>query len=243
MNIDILIPLYVDHEDRITNLKNVIKTLREYGVESIHVREYYKDSPKYDGSNCSYSSVELTEDNFNKMRCVNEMVKDCSHDNLAVYDVDVIVLPKDLKQSIDMLSNGFDFVYPYNGEFYNIPKPLIDGFLNERKIDLAKCELCNPNSYGGCVIFKKSVFIEGGMCNPNFKNVGFDDNEIQMRFYRLGYKMGRTSSPILHLDHYRSETSVEKSPHLNYNMGIYNHICRVPVEILKEEIKSWHDKG
>lgn len=242
MNIDILIPLYVDHEDRLDNLKIIIKTLKEYGIDSIHVREYYKEEAQYDGADCNYSSVKLTEDNFNKMRCVNEMVGDCKHDALAIYDVDVIIFKKDIKLSLEMLKEDCDFVYPYNGKFYNIPKIHIQKFLNTRKIDLNDCELCNPNSYGGCVIFNKKIFIEGGMCNPNFKNVGFDDNEIQLRFERLGYIMGRTDSPLLHLDHYRSETSVEKSPHLDYNMGIYNHIRTCPIDKLRSEIKSWHDK-
>lgn len=239
MNIDILIPLYVDHEDRIINLKRVLKILTGYGITSIYVREYYKDSPKYTGEDCIYSSVEMQDDVFNKMKCINEMVEQCKQNALAIYDVDVIILKKDIMQSLEMLNNGYEFVFPYNGEFYNIPKTHIDKFLNEGIINLDDCELANPNSYGGCVIFKRGVFIEGGMCNPNFKNVGFDDNEIQMRFYRLGYKMGRTSSPLLHLEHYRSETSVEKSPHLNYNMGIYNHICNVPIDILKQEISTW----
>ena len=240
MNIDILIPLYVDHKDRLTNLKRILKILKEYGIESIHVREYYKETPQYNGEDCIYSSVKLEEDNFNKMRCVNEMVEDCKHDALAIYDVDVILFKGDIKQSIEMLKEGYDFVYPYNGQFFNIPKKHTDKFLVERKIDLNDYELANPNSYGGCVIFNREIFFEGGMCNPNFKNVGFDDNEIQLRFERLGYKMGRTQNPLLHLDHHRSETSVEKNYYLPHNSYIYDFIKTCPIEKLREEIKSWH---
>lgn len=240
MNIDILIPLYVDHEDRIANLKNVIYVLNSYGIDSIYVREYYKDIPKFDGNGCHFTSVKMEDDNFNKMKCVNEMANQCSKPYLAVYDVDVIVLKKDLYDSIQMLESGFDVVYPYDGKFFNIPKPLIYDFIRNRKLNLEDCELCNPNSWGGCVIYQRDVFIEGGKCNPNFKNVGFDDNELYVRFSRLGYKVGRTKNPILHLDHFRSETSVEHSIHLQHNMDIYNNICVMSIDKMKEEIKSWY---
>lgn len=239
MNIDILIPLYVDHEDRISNLERVITILKSYGIDSIYVREYYKTNSKYSGDGCNYSSVCLQDDNFNKMKCVNEMVDICSNPFLAVYDVDVVVFKRDLLDAIQMLETNYNVIYPYNGQFLNIPKPLIDSFMSERTVNPDKCELCNPNSYGGCVIYKREAFIEGGKCNPNFKNVGFDDNELFIRFQKLGYKIGRTTNPILHLDHHRSETSVEHSVYLQHNMSIYNHICSVSVDELREEIKTW----
>lgn len=239
MNIDFLIPLYVEHEDRLTNITNVISILKSYGANSIHVREYYKNYPKFNGEGCSYTSVQLVEDNFNKMQCINEMVELCSKPYLSIYDADVVVFKKDLIQAISLLDSGVDVVYPYNGQFLSIPKKMISDFVKTYKIDLEKCELANPNSYGGCVIYKRSVFEEGGKCNPKFKNVGFDDNELYIRFSRLGYNIQRTSGPLLHMEHFRSETSVEHSIFLNHNMQIYNSICTMPIEKLKEEIKSW----
>lgn len=240
MNIDILMPLYVEHEDRLTNINHVLSILKSYGLTSIYVREYYKDTPKFNGDCCNYTSVKLDDDNFNKMKCINEMLDLCSNPYISIYDVDVIIFKKDLLQSIEMLESGYDVVYPYDGKFLSIPKALISDFIKTRKIDFDKLELANPNSWGGCVIYKRDSFIEGGKCNPNFKNVGFDDNELSVRFSRLGYNVGRTQNPLLHLEHHRSETSVEHSAYISHNMAIYNHICSVPIDKLRDEIKSWH---
>lgn len=239
---DILIPLYEDHKDRIFNLKFVIQNLKSYGFDNIHVREIHSNDKSGNtfiaGGVKKYSREIVDSDNFNKMKCINDMISECGGDCIAIWDVDVFFPRSNIENAMRLLYEGSDVVYPYDGEFYNIPK---DEFCNldSGNVDLSKCELCNENSYGGSVFFNKKSFIEGGMCNPNFKNVGFDDNEIFVRFHKLGYDIQRTSGPLLHLDHFRSETSVEKSEFLNDNMAEYNRICGMNKEQLEEEIKTW----
>lgn len=241
--VDILIPLYVDHPDRIWNLYFVVDKLKSFGFSNIYIRNYTDDDNirftlNWDDS-VYYSHYHLKDfDNFNKMQCINEMVDMCDSKYLAIWDVDVIFPKSNLLQTLELLKNGADVVYPYDGRFYNVPKTKFED-LDEGQINLDECELWNPNSFGGAVFFNRDSFIEGGKCNPNFKNVGFDDNEIEMRFRRLGYNIQRANGPLLHLEHFRSETSVEQSPYLNYNMAIYNHIANCPIEELKEEIKTW----
>lgn len=241
--VDILIPLYVDHPDRIWNLYFVVDKLKSFGFSNIFIRNYTDDnnirfSLNWDDS-VKYSHHHLKDfDNFNKMKCVNEMVDMCESKYLAIYDVDVIFPKKNLLQTLQLLKDGADVVYPYDGHFYNVPKTKFED-LDKGQINLDDCELCNPGSYGGAVFYNRKSFIEGGKCNPNFKNVGFDDNELYVRFAKLGYDVRRTEGPLLHLDHYRSETSVEQSPFLNHNMQIYNNICAMSKEQLLEEIKTW----
>jgi hypothetical protein len=240
---DILIPLYVDHPDRINNIKFAIKYLKDYGFSNIYVREYYiSRSPEYELCELigdKFSSVFIENfDNFNKMQCVNELAKLSNSKYLAIWDCDVVFPKSNLNEALQMLENGSDVVYPYDGRFYNVLKSDHE-ILKQGMVNLEHCELCNPNSWGGAVFFKRDVFEEGGRCNPRFKNVGFDDNEIRIRFAKLGYGIDRTSGVLLHLDHHRSETSVEHSQYLNYNMGIYNHIMSLTPEQLKEEIKNW----
>jgi hypothetical protein len=240
-NIDFLMPIYVDHEDRLINLKYVLHTLNSYGFNNLIIKEYYKDFPKCKDFEVpvKYFSEELKDDNFNKMKCVNELFDISTSKYISIYDIDVIIPKKDLLESLAFLEESADIVYPYNGMFLNIPKSKLNEFKTTKKINFEDCEIANPNSYGGCVIYNRKVFEDGGKCNPTFKNVGFDDNELFIRFSRLGYNIKRTHGPLLHMEHYRSETSVENSIFLNHNMQIYNYICTLPIEKLKEEIKSW----
>lgn len=241
-NTDILIPFFMDNEDRLHNLNFVVDFLQNFGFSNIYVREYYDArSPEYgiiSKIGKGFTHTPLEEDNFNKMRCVNEMVGMSNSKYLAVYDVDVIFSKRSLVQTLQMLREGADVVYPYDGRFYNVPKSFLKN-LKGGQINLDDCELCNPMSYGGAVFFNRESFTRGGKCNPNFKNVGFDDNELYIRFQRLGFSIKRANGPLLHLDHIRSETSVEKSQYLNHNMSIYNHIASCPLEQLKQEITTW----
>lgn len=242
-NLDFLLPVFVDHEDRLINLDYVLETLHSYGFSNFLIKEYYNHEPKCEEFKVpvTYLNEKLIDDNFNKMKCINELFEISTNKFVSIYDIDVIITKKDLLDSLNLLQKDADVVYPYNGSFFNIPKIILNDFKKTKSVDLNKCELANPNSYGGCVIYKRSVFEEGGKCNPNFKNVGFDDNELHVRFSRLGYNIQRTSGPLLHMDHFRSETSVENSIFLNHNMQIYNSICSMPIEKLKKEINYWHD--
>jgi hypothetical protein len=243
-DLDILIPLYIDHPDRLDNCLNVVNILHKYNYKNIFVNEYYIDNPKAESvinSGVVYQKKKINDNFFNKMQCINELFKTCNSQYLTIYDVDVIVLKKDLVESIKMLENGFDFVYPYNGKFFNVPKNKIQSFIETGSIGLNECNLFHPNSCGGCVIFKREVFEKAGKCNPNFKNVGFDDDEIKTRFLKLGYKMGRTNSPLFHLEHERTHTSYGISKFDRYNQNEYYRICNMDKEKLIQEISSWSD--
>ena len=239
-NLDILIPLYIDHDDRLSNLTNVIKILKTYNCNNIYVNEYFKDVPKatfIEGIN--YNNVKINDTSFNKMTCINEMAKKSKNKFLAIYDVDVIVNKNALIKSLEMLNVESDFVYPYNGHFYEIPKSSINEIITSGNITLSICSLIHPNSCGGCVIFKREVFELGGMCNPNFKNVGFDDDEIKARFLKLGYKMGKTENPIFHLEHARTSTSYGISVYDKHNQQEYYRICNMTNNQLLEEVSKW----
>lgn len=240
--IDFLIPLYIDHDDRISNFLNIVNILTEYGATNIHVEEHFHDTPKAENllkNKITYSNLKIQDSFFNKMFCVNNLAKKTNNKYLSIYDVDVVVTKKDLKQSIKMLEEGFDFVYPYNGKFFDVPKNQIQSFLSKKEIKTDVCRLANNNSVGGCVIFKRNVFNDGGMCNPNFKNCGYDDNEIQSRFLKLDYKMGRTNNPLFHLEHQRTHTSTGVNVFDNHNMHEFMRINKMSKTELLEEINKW----
>lgn len=235
-DISVIIPLYVDHDDRLVNLNTLRDYLEDVGIVDVIIHEKFRNVPKARGGHHMPSYI--GDEPYNKMKCVNE-VADCCHGKLiAIWDVDVIFPKSSMQKSIDLFNNGSDMVYPYNGQFYNVPKTEFGNLWNG-KINMDKCELWNPNSYGGCVIFKKEVFEAGGRGNPKIQHVGFDDNEIHARFYKLGYKIDRVDAPLFHMEHERTETAVENTPYLNANMEIYNKICAMSREEILEEIKSW----
>ena len=241
IKLDILIPVFIDNDDRLVNLYNTVNLLKKYDFIKIYIGEYYIDNPRVqiNDGNVKVVTTTINSDFFNKMSCVNELFDISTSQYVAVYDADVLIFKKSLINALNMLDNGYDLVYPYNGYFYNLPKPITHKLLNTENFCLSECILWNKNSYGGCVIFNRNVFLSGGKCNPNFKNVGYDDNEIFERFSKLGYVIGRTDYPILHMEHDRSHTAFGSNKYELHNATECSRIFKMNKQQLIEEIKTW----
>ena len=68
------------------------------------------------------------------------------------------------------------------------------------KINLNECQLFNPNSVGGVVMFDREHYWKCGGANEAFKSVGYEDNEINTRFKNLGTKINAYAMAIMALD-------------------------------------------
>jgi len=244
-NVDFLIPVYIDHPDRLRNLEITLKYLEAIGAKNVFVNEHYMGEPKVIGrSSDFYACKDITDaEYYNKMACGNEAFKIFStNDIVCLYDVDVLAVKADLVEATNkLLNSGYDFAYPFNGQFYDIPVTVVKRLQENLRtnINLEQCTLFAPQSHGGCVMFKRDTFIDGGRFNPNFKNVGFDDDEINVRFLRLGYKKYRTSSPLVHLNHHRGKTSYNHNKYNEHNGSIVRKVSTLPVEELKQYIRTW----
>lgn len=242
-NIDFIIPVYIEHPDRLRNLNIVLRYLNAIGANNVFVNEYYRNEPKVTFLTTNYLNKDITsEEYFNKMQCGNDIFHSFSRNKIVcLYDVDVLIPKKDLKESTIKLLENYDFAYPYNGLFYDIPASKVEELQTnlQAEISVLQCTLLNPQSVGGCVMFNRDVFIKGGKLNPNFKNVGYDDDEINARYLNLGYFKFRTSSPLLHLKHYRGSTSYDNNKYTNYNAAEFFKIKNMTAQEITNYIKTW----
>jgi len=245
--LDILIPVSIDHEDRLRNLAIVLNYLTKARFKNVYVREYFKDEPRakkllQQYTQYNYTSFKNEKDYFNKMTCINELFNFTSNKIVCWYDVDVLVSKKSLFDSIILIKEGkYDVVYPYDGNFFDIPAETVDKLISDLNtpIELKNCTLFNKSSWGGCAVFSRAAFTAGGKCNPNFKNVGYDDDEFLMRFRRLGFKIGRTDGVLLHLNHYRGNTSFNYNDYTKNNIEEVTKVTHLPLEELKQYINNW----
>lgn len=242
-NVDFILPVYIDHIDRLRNLHITLKYLRAVGATNIFINEHYKNNPKAKNIVDTYMSKDITNDEFfNKMVCGNEAFNKFSNNKvICLYDVDVLVPKKDLNECTEMLLSSYEFGYPFNGCFYDIPLDIVKLLAEDlnTSVDISRCTLFSKQSHGGCVMFKREAFIEGGKFNPNFKNVGFDDDEINVRYTRLGYRKYRTSLPILHLNHHRGDTSYNFNKYTEHNGKECHKVTYMKIEDLKNYISTW----
>lgn len=236
-DISVIIPLYVDHEDRLTNLDILRNYLEDVGIHNIIINEHFRDLPM--GRGAHHMSSYIGKEPYNKMKCVNEISDCCRGRIIAIWDVDAIFPKSSIQKSLDLFNLGSGMVYPYNGQFYNLPKSEFDE-LERGKVDISKCDLWNPDSYGGCVMFKREVFEAGGKGNEKFVEWGFEDDEIFIRYSKLGYKIDRVDAPLFHMEHERSQNADGRSPHYLNNNKLYNQICGMSKEELLKEIETWN---
>jgi len=245
---DFIIPVFIDHADRLRNLKIMLSYLKKIGATNVYVREYFDSAhktgelqalfPEY-----HFSSKERDAPFFNKMTCVNEVFKMFSRGKVvSFYDVDVLFSKKDLIEASDLiLKKQADVVYPYNGYFYDVPAETVKLLETDltTPINLNTCKLFNTGSHGGGALFDRQVFEDGGMCNPNFKNVGYDDDEIRVRFDKLNYKITRTKGVLLHLNHFRGATSFNHNDYTTNNVNEVEKVTHMTKEQLQAYIKGW----
>ena len=73
--------------------------------------------------------------------------------------------------------------------------------------------------------FKRSVYIEGGLENENFKAYAPEDKERYYRFTKMGYHVDRIADGwVYHLEHARGENSWFSNPHMQSNMSEWDKI-------------------
>lgn len=239
---DILIPVYIDHPDRLRNLNISVKYLKKINLGKISIKEFFTDKPKVNLNGVNYLSEKQDTPFFNKMKCFNDLARISKEKIIALYDVDILAAPSKLSEAIDLINcNKADAVYPYDGHFFNIPSYLVDALNQDLNtpISLNECELFNKGSWGGVAIFNKEVFAAGGGCNENFKNVGYDDDELHHRFENLGFRVKRTQGILLHMNHFRGDTSYNYSKYVQENADEVVRITSMNRDQLRKEVKSW----
>lgn len=240
MNLDIIISIKIDSNDRLNNLDitmEYIKTYFDCNVILVEQNNIPIINNRYD---CNYI-FEKTDQFFNRQRGLNIGVKHSSSNVIAHYDADILLNPIQLITAVRLIEDGsYDMIYPYDGNFYDVPKSYHENIIfNLSSIPLENCKLFNSNSVGGVVVFNKQKFIEGGGANENFKGLGYEDNEIYDRYTKLKYNIARIQGPLYHLNHERKETAYDNNPYINDNINEYKRISNMSQSQLIAEISSW----
>lgn len=241
----IVIPIKIDHEDRLRNIDISINYLRHYFECDIIICEQDVDSKLVDiceKYNCRHIFIE-TDEFFNKLKLVNIAVREVTTQVFALYDADALLRPEQLKGATQAITSGrAQMVYPYDGNFYDVPEKffsIINDTKDLTKIDLKECILFNPNSVGGCVMFDREHYWKCGGSNENFRSVGYDDPEMYSRFQKLGTKIMRTQAPLWHLTHWRGESSFNHNPHIEHNKSIYANVLNMTQEQLQSYVDNF----
>ena len=252
-----IIPVRIESEDRIRNIITVLcylldnfdakVILKEVDQEPIfegellpQITEYVGDSIK----NLTHVFEQSNDPVFYRMQILNEMIDMADTPVIANYDGDVLFKPETYVNSIKMIEDGYDIVYPYGfGEYQKqvfADDELVSEFLSndcDFSILDSKSKMYDAQ-YGHVQFLNRKSYIEAGMENENFRGSSPEDKERHYRFEKMGYKIGRIDDQVYHLEHSRGRNSwphsIEGNPYMRENFGVWERIQQMTGEELKE---------
>ena len=240
-----IIPVRIESPDRLRNVVTSIAFLLENFHTNIIVKEVDKESifhrdalPLLESvldqqnifTNFNFMFEQSDDPLFHRQRILNEMTMEANTDIVVNYDCDVILPIDSYLLAYEMITTGIsDVVYPYGrGNYQKQVDPndqVVSNFLETGDYThLDSASKIHTSDFGWAQFFKRSVYIEGGLENENFKAYAPEDKERYYRFNMLGYSVGRIENYVYHLEHARGENSWFNNPHMNNNMSEWDKI-------------------
>lgn len=246
-NCTFIIPIRIESEDRMRNVVTVLAYLlknfdtkvivKEVDVESVYEDQVLPQIEDFLGDNINNLThvFEKSDDPvFYRMKILNEMIDMADTMAIANYDCDVLFKKETYVESVKMIMDGFDLVYPYG--FGNYQKQVFiddDGvseFIN-KDFDFAvldKKSRMYDAQYGHVQFVNRKTYILAGMENENFRGSSPEDKERFYRFDKMGYSVGRIDDIVYHLEHSRGSNSwpnsVQGNPYMKQNFDEWEKI-------------------
>ena len=256
-NATFIIPLRIESADRMRNIITLLCFLlgnfdtnvivKEVDSEPVFEKNVLPQIKEFIGNDINLVHIFEKSDDpvFYRMHILNEMLAMSKTDVVINYDCDVLMPVETYVNAYESILNGTcDVVYPYgNGNFQkqvHVTDEIVSDFLNN-DFDLSildKSSQVSTSDFGWVQFFNRSVYIEGGMENENFRGSSPEDKERFFRFTTLGYKVRRIDNWIYHLEHSRGANSwpesIRGNPYMAQNFEVWNHLQTLNKQKLKE---------
>ena len=245
-----IIPVRIESEDRIRNIITVLcylldnfdakVILKEVDQEPIFEEELLPQITEYVGDsikNLTHVFEQSDDPVFYRMQILNEMIDMADTSVIANYDGDVLFKPETYVNSVKMIEDGYDIVYPYGfGEYQKqvfADDELVSEFLSndcDFSILDSKSRMYDAQ-YGHVQFLNRKSYIEAGMENENFRGSSPEDKERYYRFEKMGYKVGRIDDQVYHLEHSRGNNSwpnsVQGNPYMRENFDVWETLQKM----------------
>lgn len=256
-NATFIIPLRIESADRMRNIITLLCFLlgnfdtnvivKEVDSEPVFEESVLPQIKEFIGNDINLVHIFEKSDDpvFYRMHILNEMLAMSKTDVVINYDCDVLMPVETYVNAYESILNGAcDVVYPYgNGNFQkqvHVTDEIVSDFLNNdfNLSILDKSSQVSTSDFGWVQFFNRSVYIEGGMENENFRGSSPEDKERFFRFTTLGYKVRRIDNWIYHLEHSRGANSwpesIRGNPYMAQNFEVWNHLQTLNKQKLKE---------
>jgi predicted glycosyltransferase involved in capsule biosynthesis len=255
LDVTFMIPVRLDSEERRENIELILEYLNFHFQTHIMVceesleqeLEYLKEF------DCVYLFVKSDKPYIHRTRCLNIMCVRSQTPVICNFDTDVLLEKAQILEAVKKIRDKkSDGCFPFDGRFYDVPRNFYPGIRETKrigKVDLQECRLLNYSSIGGALFWNKEKFIKGGMENEKFLGWGYEDNELLVRFQKLGLIIDRVDGVLYHLSHPRPSVSSFNSfrkiigyfrnPLLKKNKREFNKVKSMTREDLLRYMEEW----
>ncbi len=234
-NLTLIIPVYIDSNDRLNNAKTVIGYIDNHFETNLIIHELVDSESKlqfldnFKNLNIKHIIEKRNGDNYHRTRQLNEMLNIVETSVVCSYDIDVILPVDSYINSVSEIENGnFEVIYPYEqGPYQKRVYQSFDRNMFNFKYDIS---LINNNydiwnaAVGHCFFIKTESYKLCGGENERFIAYGPEDVERFERFKKFNFKLGRINDFVYHFEHYRKEFSNHLNPDFKNNENLLNMI-------------------
>ena len=241
------IPVKFESQDRIDNFYLSIDYLNRFFKTNVMIAEQGEESSisAGDQENLIVESIQYQiKDTFERTRLLNNMAHMATTPYIVNWDCDVFMDPSQIVKAVQALrENKVDGIYPYDGKFLRVTRQWIPRFQQAFDVSIFKNinfgEHISLISLGGAIIWNREKFLEGGGENQYFVHYGPEDYERYERFKKLGYRIGRVSGALYHINHSITDNGALGHTYTKDNKDEYDKICKMSAEELREYVSYW----
>ncbi len=243
----VVIPVRIDCPERKENLDVVIEFFLEHTKSQIIILEADK-SQKYSYKKLNeFLSYLFVADNdivFHRTRYINQLLSLADTDIVGVWDADVLLPQKQIKEGIEAIKKGQTMCIPYDGRAL---------FLNDeksRELRVNPIEFMDKNtklrpilgrpSVGGAFLVNKEEYKQAGGENEFFYGWGPEDAERVKRMEILDKPITRVEGVLFHMHHSRGINSFFDNGERDIcNLQALIKTCQMNKDELTKYIKTW----
>ena len=256
-NTTFIIPIRIESADRMRNVITILcyllekfdtnVILKEVDTESIFKRDVLPQIEEYLGDsikNLTHIFEQSEDPVFYRMKILNEMVDMANTPIIVNYDGDVLLKLETCEESVRMILDGYDIVYPYGfGQYQKMvfaDDTDVSNFISsDFSFDvLDKKSKIFDAQYGHVQFLNRKSYFAVGLENENFRGSSPEDKERFYRFEKLGYNIGRIDHEVYHLEHSRGHNSwpnsVNGNPYMTENFAVWESLQKMSAQELKK---------
>ncbi len=246
--LSIVMPVRVDSEERIANLKSVLSWTDRIGCPIILLEADKSErlrSVAEEYTNVTYIFEEDNKEVFHRTKYINRLLRSATTDVVAVWDADIIVAYQQVAKAVSFIvDSSYTMVYPYDGRYIMLPPELSDSFRAVPDImyldGLKLQSVFNQPFCGGVYLVDRKKYLEAGGENERFVGWGPEDAERlrRIQILELGVRW-LPKGAAYHLHHTRNiQQQGLENPLLTSMRREFIKECAMDRDELNEYIKT-----